>query len=47
MNYSDYFENKVAAALSNQFNLVILKTKAGTDLDFISETKLFSTMSQV
>jgi hypothetical protein len=47
MNYSDYFENKVAAALSNQFNLIIVKTKATTNLDFISETKLFDSMSQV
>lgn len=47
MNYSDYFENKVAAALSNKINLVILKTKAVNQLDFISETRLLDSMEQV
>ncbi len=47
MNYSDYFENKVAAALSNQFNLIIVKTKATTQLDFISETILLDSMKEV
>jgi hypothetical protein len=47
MNYSEYFENKVAAALSNKINLVILKTKAVNQLDFISETRLLDSMEQV
>jgi hypothetical protein len=47
MNYSDYFENKVAATLSQEFNLIILKTDPNTYSDFISETKLFPTMSDV
>ncbi len=47
MNYSEYFENKVAAVLSNQFSLTIVKTKATTQLDFISEIKLLSSMEEV
>jgi hypothetical protein len=47
MNYSDYFENKVAAALSNKLNLIIVKTKAATQLDFISETMLLDSMKEV
>jgi hypothetical protein len=47
MNYSDYFENKVAAALSNQFNLIIVKTQATTQVDFISETILLDSMKEV
>jgi hypothetical protein len=47
MNYSTYFENKVAAVLSNQFNLVTLKVKPGTDKEFLSETKLFDSMEPI
>jgi hypothetical protein len=47
MNYSDYFENKVAAALSNKLNLIIVKTKAATQFDFISETRMLDSMEQV
>jgi hypothetical protein len=47
MNYSDYFENKVAAALSNKFNLIVVKTKANTELDFISESLILDSMKEV
>ncbi len=47
MNYSEYFENKVATILSNSFNLTILKTKAVNQLDFISETLSLETMDEV
>ena len=43
MNYSDYFENKVAANLSKDFNLIVLKTKSTDHLDRISETRMFPT----
>lgn len=47
MNYSTYFENEVAATLSTKFNLIVVKTKATTQLDFISETKLLDSMEEV
>jgi hypothetical protein len=47
MNYSDYFENKVAAALSNKFNLVVVKTKATTQLEYISDTLVLDSMKEV
>jgi hypothetical protein len=40
MNYSKYFENKVAAILSNEFNLITVETDNETKTSFIVDSIL-------
>jgi hypothetical protein len=47
MNYSTYFENKVATVLSNKINLTVIKIQAKTHLEFIQSTGLFDTFNEV
>lgn len=46
MNYSTYFENKVAANLSNRFNLIVLGTDPVTQKDFIKSTTMVSSSEE-
>lgn len=47
MNYSTYFNNKVAANLSNKFNLLIVETEAGTHNEFLKSDQLFDSMKEL
>jgi len=47
MNYSKYFEDKVAAILSNKFSLTIVGTKPLTQVETIIENKVLDSMDQV